>query len=286
MREMIETRNYLGYNESVDYPIRMSENHAYLISGERCRMDLSFINISKYSKVPLHEQLRESIVKAIHSGILKADDKLPTEDELCRAFDISRIVVRQSYNDLLKDGLIARGRGRGSFVKKMDDNGLFMHHILSFREEMSILNRNPYVDVIKAEKITYDASIFEELGLVETDSCFLLKRVRYADGKPYTYIENYVRIDRFPNLETYDFSLHSLYDVLQTDYETKPSLAKRSIGAMKADADMAAYLGVKKNAAVLIVKSVVYDQYDRLIEISKEYVAGDSHRYDFEVRNT
>lgn len=248
-------------------------------------MDLSFINISKYSKVPLHEQLRESIVKAIHNGTLKADDKLPTEDELCKAFDISRIVVRQSYNDLLKDGLIDRGRGRGSFVKKMDDSGLFMHHILSFREEMSILNRNSHVDVIKAELISYEVPIFEELGLTENDRCFLLKRVRYADGNPYTYIENYVRIDRFPKLDAYDFTAHSLYDVLQSDYDTKPSLAKRSIGAMKADAEMAGYLGVKKNAAVLIVKSVVYDQYDRLIEISNEYVAGDSHRYDFEVRN-
>ena len=249
-------------------------------------MELSYITISKYSKIPLHEQLRKAIVEAINNGTLKANDKLPTEEAICKTFDISRIVVRQAYTDLLKEGRIVRGRGRGTFVKGMDDNSIFMHQVLSFQEEMIIMNRKPSVQVIDSSLKPYEPRLFRELNLDEGQHCFHLSRVRYADNVPYTYIENNVLIDRFPGLEAYDFTTCSLYQILQTDYDIKPTLAKRSMGALKASQQLADYLGVKKNAAVIVVKSTVYDQYDQLIEISFEYVAGDSHRYDFEVRNS
>ena len=77
-------------------------------------MKFGFIQIDKYSPVPLYEQLKACLIKAIRNGTLTPGQKLPTEDEICRKFSISRPVVRQAYGELDKLGLLERKRGSGS----------------------------------------------------------------------------------------------------------------------------------------------------------------------------
>ena len=80
-------------------------------------IELNAIHLDKTSAVPLYEQLRKALLEAITSGKLSAGTKLPTEEELCAQFGISRPVARQAYNMLIEDGFVERMRGRGNFVR-------------------------------------------------------------------------------------------------------------------------------------------------------------------------
>ena len=64
-------------------------------------IELNGIQLDKTSAVPLYEQLRKALLEAITSGKLSAGTKLPTEEELCAQFGISRPVARQAYNMLI-----------------------------------------------------------------------------------------------------------------------------------------------------------------------------------------
>ena len=77
-------------------------------------IELNGIQLDKTSAVPLYEQLRKALLEAITSGKLSAGTKLPTEEELCAQFGISRPVARQAYNMLIEDGFVERMRGRGT----------------------------------------------------------------------------------------------------------------------------------------------------------------------------
>ena len=83
-------------------------------------IELNGIQLDKTSAVPLYEQLRKALLEAITSGKLSAGTKLPTEEELCAQFGISRPVARQAYNMLIEDGFVERMRGRGTFVRSPD----------------------------------------------------------------------------------------------------------------------------------------------------------------------
>ena len=65
---------------------------------------------------PLYHQLKNILKSRILSNELKGNQRLPTEAELCMEYNVSRITVRQALSELMKDGLIYRDRGRGTFV--------------------------------------------------------------------------------------------------------------------------------------------------------------------------
>ena len=68
------------------------------------------------SLVPLYYQLYEALKEGIDSSMWRPDGRMPSEPELMRIFDVSRIVIRQALGILEDDGQILRIRGKGTFV--------------------------------------------------------------------------------------------------------------------------------------------------------------------------
>ena len=68
-------------------------------------------NISKY------EIIKNKIEEQISQGFYKENDKIPSENELCRAFASSRITVRKALDELVTTGVLYRQQGIGTFVK-------------------------------------------------------------------------------------------------------------------------------------------------------------------------
>lgn len=147
-------------------------------------IELNGIQLDKTSAVPLYEQLRKALLEAITSGKLSAGTKLPTEEELCAQFGISRPVARQAYNMLIEDGFVERMRGRGTFVRSPDTRGRFLNKQLSFAAEMGVLNLEHRTEVLRAEWVSYTPELFSRLKLERGDRCYHLVRMRYVSGKP------------------------------------------------------------------------------------------------------
>ena len=72
----------------------------------------------------LADQLYGQILEQIVSGNLGEGTKLPSENEICASFGVSRPVVREALRKLQSDGLVYARQGVGSFVKKRPPQGL------------------------------------------------------------------------------------------------------------------------------------------------------------------
>ncbi len=68
--------------------------------------------ISKY------ELIRNKILEKIENGVYKANDKIPSENELCVMFGTSRITVRKALDELVTMGVLYRKHGVGTFVRE------------------------------------------------------------------------------------------------------------------------------------------------------------------------
>ena len=63
--------------------------------------------------------------RGIESGALEPGGRLPSEGELCRKYAVQRDTVRHALELLVRDGLIVKQPGRGSFVCSEEDRILF-----------------------------------------------------------------------------------------------------------------------------------------------------------------
>src|SRR5258708_26284318 len=68
-------------------------------------------------QLPKYRKVFDALQGEIQSGRLKAGDRLPSEAELERRFEASRITVGRAGPGLQLAGLVEREGGSGSFVK-------------------------------------------------------------------------------------------------------------------------------------------------------------------------
>ena len=74
------------------------------------------IRINHSSPIPLYYQLREQIRDNILSGKWEYGKELPSELRICETLGLSRATVKQAMDELVREGLITRKRGKGTFV--------------------------------------------------------------------------------------------------------------------------------------------------------------------------
>lgn len=80
-------------------------------------------SIDRDSPVPIYYQLKALIQEQIESGLWRPGDRIPTEQELCRLYSISRSPVRQALNQLAHEGVLVRRPGSGTFVSDRVSKG-------------------------------------------------------------------------------------------------------------------------------------------------------------------
>ena len=248
-------------------------------------MDLKEIQIDKSSPVPLYEQLRQGLMDAIVSGRLPMGSKMPTEEEICHAFSISRPVARQAYSRLIESGYVSRSRGRGSFVKLPDVRDSLMNTSFDFSEEMRKHGLEPMTRLLKLETITYDAKVYENLKLEDGDICWHMCRLRSVNNRPYVYLENWIPDWIVKDLDHYDLNSRSLYEVLHTEYKIQIIRTRRALMAQTASVEIAALLDRWKGTPVMYVENLAFDQHDRPADYCEEYYDGQVHKFEFDVYN-
>lgn len=74
------------------------------------------INLNFRDGRSLHEQIESGIKELIISGVLKADDKLPSVRELSVSLTVNPNTVQRAYKQLESDGFIYSIKAKGNFV--------------------------------------------------------------------------------------------------------------------------------------------------------------------------
>lgn len=234
--------------------------------------------IKKTNSTPLYLQLKNKIKREIRTGVLKAGDKLPSEAQLQKMYDVSRVTVRNAMEELTVEGYIIKVQGKGSFVAQSDMLRLPIG-VTSFTEDAKMQGVELTSKVIKAEieDITtdFDRAFFGEKA---EGKIFVVKRVRIADGVPVAVEENHFYASlaslKEENLEG------SLYEILMNKYHLVPvNKSRRSIKIVFADENVAEYLDLSLGTPVIADELCVYDVNGEPIHTVRDWVRGDNDRY-------
>ena len=73
--------------------------------------------------------------------------------------------------------------------------------------------------------------------------------------------------------------------LLKQEYGVRIVHSRRSMTARLPSNETAAHLRIRKTAPVMVVDNIVYDQQERIIDLSREWLEGVTHQFDFDVYN-
>lgn len=76
------------------------------------------LNIDKYSRTPIYEQIITETERQIAAGILKADSVLPSVRALSQSLAINPNTIQKAYAELERRGLCYSVPGNGRFITK------------------------------------------------------------------------------------------------------------------------------------------------------------------------
>ena len=178
---------------------------------------------------PIYIKIEKYLRELIDSEKIKPGELLPSENQLSEEFNVTRMTVRSAFNNLVKQGYIIRKRGIGSIVlgNKVSDN---MGAMESFTKEMLRKGYEVTTKLISLLVIEADDTIKERLNIEKGENVWEIKRVRYANGEPVSYMITYMPVKMFPNLKKDDCI--SLYNYIR-DNNYNIYKANRTIEAIK-----------------------------------------------------
>jgi len=237
---------------------------------------LSSADLQSGSGGPLYIKLRQSLEDAILSGKLSHGQALPPERDLAEFANVSRVTVRKAVDDLVKDGLLNRRHGSGTFVmrpvSKMQQP---LSRLTSFTEDMARRGYTTRSEWLERGLFHPSPDEMMKLGLSVDMMVARLGRLRIANELPLAIERASLASDILPDPKSVETSLYA--ELHRTDH--RPVRAVQRISACNVVKEDAALLAVPIGTAGLAIERVSYLASGRVVEFTRSLYRGDA--YDF-----
>lgn len=238
---------------------------------------LNDTRIDRTSAVPYYLQLAQMMEAEMDRGAFGPGDRLPTESDLCRDYDLARSTVRETLRHLQDQGRIKVVPRRGAFVAEPAQSGWLLQSARGFLEaELDHKRDGVETRVLTAKRCKLPPAASEALGLPVNAPGFMLARVRRLDGKLALYSVNYLLPELEDTLRESDVlsGKGSLTRALRLGgFET--ARARRSVAAVAAEGDAARVLKTPDREPLLLVTSVSWDKRGKPFDFYTSWIKSD-----------
>ncbi len=236
--------------------------------------------IDRQAPVPMYHQLKHRIIEDIARLGLRPGDLLPGEHRLCEQFGVSRTVVRQALSQLEHQGVIERVKGKGTFVAHQKTPESLVHTLTGLFEEVAARGGHVHSDVRRQEVTVANDEVADALGIAPGAPVVVIERLRHVDDEPWSLSTTFLPHDIGILVLQADLQDQSLYALLET-HGIRAVRGVRSAEAASATAEQGRLLDVGAGQALLVLRSIGYDEKDLPMEYFVAYHRGDRSRFEF-----
>jgi len=230
--------------------------------------------VDRESQQKLYVQMEGIIRDKITSREWPAGSQIPTEDDLCRMYDVSKATVRMAIADLVRDGYLRKQQGKGTFVTDTTpDLGITMKTKLTediFGEGVTARKEV----LVKGVKVPPED--VRNYLKPEGDVFYILCK-RVVQGEPAYLEETFVPLDVVPDIEEIDVCQTPFYEMMQQKAATKIQKVVQMIEIAEMTGDAAAILKNRTGSSMLMLHRLLVGTdgkplaYTRLMGDGKKY---------------
>ncbi len=168
-----------------------------------------------------YKDIAEDIRSKIKSGEYIYGQKLPYEYVLCMSYHCNKETMKKALDILVKEGLIIRRRGAGTFVKDYDpatenSAAMFTRGLTAkYKGKKKVTSK-----VIEFEVIPADEFLAKKLQIELGDFVYHIIRLRLLDDVPHLIDINYFPLSLIPNLK-FEHLHGSIYEYIEKKLKLK-----------------------------------------------------------------
>jgi GntR family transcriptional regulator len=240
--------------------------------------------IDRNLPVPLHFQIRGQLVAMIERGEIRADAALPTERELSARYGVSLAPIRQAILDLVKEGVLFRRPGIGTFLREAPTTER-ISVLSSFTETLRARGGQVDVVMLAQERIRTPKTLTSVIG-PGARQVVLVERLTLVDGDPVAALRSHLPAARFPGLESAPLPGGSLYRYLEDVAGVVPIRAETTVEVVPCSTARSEKLRVAAGAPLLQASGAVFDARDDVIEAFQVQYRPDAIRLRFDTLQT
>ena len=219
-------------------------------------------------------EARERVLALIEqSGI---GDAIPSERQLSSEFRVSRLTVRAALDDLVREGLLVRRRGSGTFVSEPKiAQELTM---TSFTEDMRRRGMVPGSRTIELRTAPAGAWLGRIFHVSPSESLVVVKRLRLADHETMAIETLHVRASLVPGLSADDLESHSFYELLSDRYGIDIVSGLQTIEPTVTNEEESELLGVPLHSPAFLFERTTRSREGQIVEYVRSIYRGDRYR--------
>ena len=214
----------------------------------------------------LYVQLYSLLKAKIEKGELPVGAQIPTEDDLCKIYEVSKATVKLAVLELARQGYVKRQQGKGTFVcKRVISEGLTMH--TSFKELMLDAGLDFSTQVLAKTVMMPTDDLDVKLNISSDTHVYYIKRLRSVNGDAVLLQEAYIPRHACPDLLEEDMVNNSLFDILEKKHSIKITKIQDYIELGYLTDEDARLLGLSGGAPALVMEQQFYSGESQIMYI-------------------
>lgn len=222
---------------------------------------------------PLYQQLRDILVDAIDSGKWGPNERIPSENNLSTTYGLSRMTVRAVLTDMVKEGLLYRVQGKGTFVAEKITT--YSPSYIGIREQLEKMGYEVTTRIIECGTETCNDAVAKYLGIESGSSVFKIKRVRYIKGEPISIHISHINPMYSDKLTPELLEKEQLCVLLNDFYGLYKKQVNETLESVLALSEESELLNVEKGHPLLLLRDILYSEEGNPYEYTKVVFRGD-----------
>lgn len=230
--------------------------------------------------VPLYHQVEQVIRHRIATGRYTPGNQIPSEHELGRELNVSRVTVREALRELVQDQMLVKVQGKGTFVALNPPTSLPPIKYTGFLEDLYERVLKLEVKNVVALRVPVTDKVRQTLHLEATDTEIIeIRRRRHVNGEPFSFTINYLPLRIGERIDAEVLYTVPLLAVLERDLKIPIVRAEETVEAAPADPTVAEQLGIPVLYPVMHITRVMYTRHDQAFEIVETFYRADKYQY-------
>lgn len=142
---------------------------------------------------PLYVRLARTLKEEIVNGSFPVGSLLPTEEELCKRFSVSRYTVREALRLLRDDGLVSSRQGAGTLVIPPRSSDSDIHQVMSINDLLAFASDARF-EIAAITMIELDEKLANKTGLKKGEEWLQVRGLRQSSNvsAPVCWTEYYI----------------------------------------------------------------------------------------------